>query len=100
MVFTEIMSSVFLESKTYKTYHIQCTYIHTNVYIYIYCIKVYIYIYNKVTISMNARVKKQHWLLQVRKNVVIYNTCMGCADVAWIWAVQLLLDLEVQFYPL
>ena len=49
---------------------------------------------------MNARVKKQHWLLQVRKNVVIYNTCMGCADVAWIWAVQLLLDLEVQFYPL
>lgn len=78
MVFTEIMSSVFLDSKTYKTYHIQYTYI----------------IYNKVTISMNARVKKQHWLLQVRKNVVIYNTCMGCADVAWIWAVQLLLDLE------
>lgn len=35
MVFTEIMSSVFLDSKTYKTYHIQYTCIHTYVYIYI-----------------------------------------------------------------
>lgn len=32
---------------------------------------------------------------QVRSNLVIYNSCVSCADAAWNWALQLLEDMEV-----